>query len=458
MKQLKYIAFFLATASFVACSDFMDTKPKGKVIPETMDDFGGMTLDPVLATTAYTLPDVSGDNVIMADENLSSSLSSTPAKAYLWQKDFYRQDEDDATWNGLYGNIYKMNVVIENIMGSKGGTVEGKNKIMSEAKVNRAYYYWMLVNLYAKAYDANTAGSDLGVPLVLEPNLEAKSSRATVQEVVDQIFSDLDGADKYLPKDRTNNYTPVKESVYALLARVYFYLGKYDKAAIEAGNALALNSNLNDMRTWSFKNPLRPSQGVNNMPTNFYTSPECVFYRSPQLSDMLASQYVIASDFEESFDKNDLRWKFFYSTVDRAGKLYEDGTTRYLQKLDYSITVPEMIFIKAEALARKGDMSALTILNDLRRYRFPDDKFVPLTASKADLLKVVLEERRRELQMSGLRWLDMKRLAKEGVYTKTLKRSAFDKEYTLEPNSNLYVFPIPAKVMVYNTNIVANPR
>ena len=351
-----------------------------------------------------------------------------------------------------------MNVVIENIMGSKGGTPEDKNRIMTEAKVNRAYYYWMLVNLYGKAYDSNTAGTDLGVPLVTVPDLEAKSSRATVQQIVDQILSDLDGADKYLPKDRSNNYSPVKESAYALLARVYFYLGQYDKAATEAGNALAINNKLCDMRTWSFKNPERPTQGVNNKPLNFYDSPEVLFYRSAQLPDALAGMYLIDPEFEKTFDKNDLRWKFFYTTLDRTGKPYEDGSTRYLQKLDYSITVPEMMLIQAEALARKGDMDALVILNDLRKYRFPDDKLKPLTANKDNLLSVVLEERRRELQMSGLRWLDMKRLAKEGIYTKTLKRSAFDKEYTLEPNSNLYVFPIPAKVMGFNSNIVPNPR
>lgn len=458
MKQIKYIIFALFAFSLVACSDFMDTKPKGKVIPETMDDFGGMTLDPILAGTAYTLPDVSSDNVVMAEENMASSITSPNSKAYFWQKDFYKASEDDATWNDIYENIYKVNVVIENIMGSKGGTVDGKNRIMTEAKVNRAYYYWMLVNLYGKAYDATTAGSDLGVPLVTVPDLEAKSSRATVQQVVDQILSDLDDADKYLPTNRINNYSPVKESAYALLARVYFYLGDYDKAAEEAEHALALNNKLCDMRTWSFKNPKRPSQGVNNKPDNFYSSPEMLLYRNAQLPDMLAWQYIIDPELEASFDKNDLRWVFFYTTLDRSGKPYEDGSTRYFQKLDYSITVPEMMLIRAEALARKGNLDALNILNDLRKYRFPDDKYVPLTATKNNILKVVLEERRRELQMSGLRWLDMKRLVKEGLYTKTLKRSAFGKEYTLEPNSNLYIFPIPLKVMEYNSNIVPNPR
>lgn len=459
MKQLKYIALLCATASLVACSDFMDNKPKGKVIPETMEDFGGMTLDPVLATSAYTLPEVSCDNVLMAEENISTSMTSANTKAYFWQKEFYREDEDDSSWNTLYSNIYKVNVVIENILGSKGGTVDGKNQIMSEAKINRAYYYWMLVNLYAKAYDANTANSDLGVPLALAPVLEAKYSRATVQEVYNLILSDLNGIAEYLPTERINNYSPIKESAHALAARIYFYMGEYDKAAAEAAKALALNSKLDDMRTWSFKNPARPSQGVTNMPANHYNSLGCLFFRDPQLKDILAGQCVIAPDLDASFDKNDLRRIFFYSTVDRAGRPYEDGTTRHLQKVDYSLTVSEMMLIKAEALARAGNMDALGVLNDLRKYRFPEDKFVPLTAANKDeLIKAVLEERRRELQMNGLRWFDMKRLGNEGLYTTTVKRSALGKEYVLEPKSNLNVFPIPAKVISYNSNIAPNPR
>lgn len=103
-------------------------------------------------------------------------------------------------------------------------------------------------------------------------------------------------------------------------------------------------------------------------------------------------------------------------------------------------------------------MEALNIVNEIRKYRFTPENYVPLTATSESLLNVVLSERRLELQMSGLRWFDMKRLAKEGLYTKTLKRSLGTTEYVLKPNSDLYVFPIPPKELVYNINMVDNPR
>ena len=52
----------------------------------------------------------------------------------------------------------------------------------------------------------------------------------------------------------------------------------------------------------------------------------------------------------------------------------------------------------------------------------------------------------------------MKRLAKEGIYTRTLTRQFGETVYTLEPNSNRYMFPVAEKVRLLNNNIVQNPR
>ncbi len=457
MNKIKYIVLALSIVGLSSCGDFMDTTPKGMVIPKTVEDFAGLTRDILATYSADPLTEYSCDNFMMPEEYISSYISNSNGKAYFWQKDFFREDEDDKSWNTLYNNIYRMNVVIDNIMEATDGTQDDKNRIITEAKVNRAYNHWMLVNMYAKAYDANTASSDLGIPLAVEANLEAKYSRATIQEVMNQILLDLEGAENYLPEKGVNNFVPTKASAYAMRARVYFYMCEYDKAAAEAEKALSFNSKMQDMREWSFMFEPIPWVGVNGMPQRGYEAPDVLFYRECNFAGAMQRVMAVNPYFSATFDLNDLRYKFYYTTVQSSGSgNYEDGTARCMQELTYSIRVPEMMLIKAEALARKGEMEALDIVNDLRKYRFLNES--KLTASKDDLLKVVLEERRRELHMSGLRWFDMKRLAKEGLYTKTLKRSTSTTEYTLEPNSNLYVFPIPGKVMVYNSNIVPNPR
>ena len=352
-----------------------------------------------------------------------------------------------------------MNVVIDNIMEATEGTTEEKQALTTEAKVQRAYMFWYLQSLYAKAYDPATAATDLSIPLPLKPDLEALLPRSTVEEVTNQILADLDGAENLLPDVASNDYRPTKAAVHGLRARVYFYMARYDEAAAEAEKALSYNSELNDMRTWEFIDEEFPFLGVTNMPEDYTVSPEKIWHRATSFDSMIQT-FCISDDLQALYgDKKDLRFKFWFSIMARNGQPWEDGHERYLQDLNYNISVPEMMLIRAEALARHNDNAALDLLNDLRTYRFKEEDYRPLTTSDGpNLLSIVLDERRRELALTGLRWLDMKRLCREGLYTRTLEREFEGTIYQLEPNSNHYVFPISLQVLNMNSNIKQNPR
>lgn len=454
MKKIELIIVAATLALLSSCSEYLDTIPKGKVIPTTTDDFEDMVVDVVASSVAYPISNICSDDVY----NPNVQASSVNGKAYYWMEEFYKDNEDDNCWNNPYKQMYVMNVVAQYIMGSTEGTQEKKESILAEAKIWRAYYNWYLQSLYAPAYDAKTASTDLSVPLAQIPDLEAKYTRATIEEITNAIWGDLEGADKALPETASNNYRPNKAAVCALKARVYFYMGEYDKAAEQAKLALVKNSTLNDMRTWSFKDEAKPSSGILNRPLNYYESPEKIWYQSTSFNSMITS-FCISDDLQAMYDVNDLRFKFWFTNRTRNGALWEDGLYRYLQDLDYSFTVPEMMLIEAEALARKNNTDALDILNKLRVMRFKDEDYRPLTtADGPDLLSIVLDERRRELALSGLRWLDMKRLCKEGIYTKTVVRTLNEVDHKLEPNSKLYVFPIPPQVRAINTTIIPNDR
>lgn len=454
MKKVKLMIGIVAMGLLAACDDFIDTVPKGKVIPTTMDDFKSMIIDVTASSVAYPMANVCSDDVF--NDDLDGNTSA--GRAYYWMEDFYKENEGDNAWNKPYEQMYKMNVVVQNIMGSTEGTPEEKAAILAEAKCWRAYYNWYLQSLYAPAYDASTAETDLSVPLARVPDLEAKYTRATVAQVTNAIWEDLQDADVLLPQDAANGYRPSKAAVYALKARIYFYMCEYDKAAEQARLALAENNTLNDMRTWSFINEDMPFAGITNRPANYRESPERIWFQETGFNSMLVS-YCMSDDLQATYEEGDLRFKFWFTNRDRRGNLWEDGRYRYLQDVNYSFTVPEMMLIEAEALARKNDTRALDILNDLRVVRFNAEDYVPLTQTDgADLLTLVLAERRRELALSGLRWLDMKRLAKEGRYTKTLVRTLHDVEYKLTPDSKLYVFPIPPQVLALNPNMIPNDR
>ena len=212
------------------------------------------------------------------------------------------------------------------------------------------------------------------------------------------------------------------------------------------------------MRTWAFRNEQIPTSGIINRPLNYRESPEKIWFQSTGFNTLLTS-FCMSDDLKAMYDETDLRFKFWFTNRTRRGDLWEDGRYRYLQEVDYSFTVPEMMLIRAEVLARKSDAEALKVLNNLRIMRFKEEDYVPLDKNDGpDLLTIVLAERRRELALSGLRWLDMKRLSKEGRYTQTLIRSLNGVDHKLEPNSKLYVFPIPPQVLSLNSNVVPNDR
>ncbi len=454
-----YIIILLAGVLLSSCDKFLDVVPKGKVIPVKTVDFDGMMADPALSGKAFPLVDVSGDNVILPEANINSAVNSASGKAYFWLDSFYKDVEDDSGWNGLYNGIYTCNVVLKYTPDSKEGTDADKKRVIAEAKVNRAYFYWTLHNTYAKAYNKATAAMDLSVPLLLDPDLEAKVVRSTSDKVVAQIFKDLEGVAMDLPVNGSTKYRTKRASAYAMLARAYFYVGEYEKAAVEAQKALDINSTLVDYRKFSFVNAAKPYSGVVNRPQPI-DSPEVLLYRSNGFGSMISS-FALSQELEDIYKKypSDLRYKFNFTLIQRNGTPFTDGQRRYLFDLDYNIGVPEMMLIVAENYARKGDGKALEVLNNLRKFRFADADYTPLTGSgKDELLRMVIEERQRELPSNGLRWFDMKRLGEEGLYTKTLSRTFQGAERKLEPKSNKYVFPLAPKLLSINPGLEQNPR
>ena len=110
---------------------------------------------------------------------------------------------DDPLWPELYGYIGVTNAVLDKVDEFTGDLEVDRNRVKGQALFLRAYYYFQLVNLYAKPYSEITADEDLGVPLKTFAAIDDRYwSRASVKSVYDRIVTDLHEAVGLLAKTR----------------------------------------------------------------------------------------------------------------------------------------------------------------------------------------------------------------------------------------------------------------
>ena len=190
--------------------------------------------------------------------------------------------------------------------------------------------------------------------------------------------------------------------------------------------------------------------------------PDIVCYK---YSDYASYHYYnVTDDLLSLFDKkNDLRYRFFLTPYEWYGNSEDDYGMRFVELMDDSrgIKKGEIYITEAEMALRKSTPdvdAALSSLNALRVKRTDNALYEPIIETDLEtLMKIVLEERRRELMCSGLRWNDLKRLNREERWKKTIIHESIDGTFTLEPNSPRYVLRIPQSVIQVNPSIIQNP-
>ena len=160
-----------------------------------------------------------------------------------WNNVIYSPAEQDINWNGLYKSNYIVNYILENIDDAADGYEYKRNEVKGRALVHRALNYFILTNLYGKSFNASTADSDLGVPLLLESDINAMPARATVKECYDQILSDVNQAVDLLEEQvATYKHVPCKAAAIALRARINLYMGNFEAALTDARAAVQIQS------------------------------------------------------------------------------------------------------------------------------------------------------------------------------------------------------------------------
>jgi hypothetical protein len=454
MKKIIYIIFAVGLLSVSACRKYVEIPPEQTKILSNTADYLQLMYNSFEMEKGYFYPVFSGDDVGSPETTWQNGLQAPLANAHIWGEKNFGANEEDLDWQIAYRNIFIYNTVVDGIMGSNGSDDE-KQLGKSYALVHRAFSYFTLVSIYAKQYNAATATTDPGVPLLLEPKFLGDLTRASVQTVYDQVIADLTNAIPALRNLPDFPSNPSKASAYALLSRVYLHKRDFVQAERYADLSLALQSTLLDLNVYKTGAPAFPTK-VNN-------PEELLIKRTIQYPVV-----PLSADAENMYDKtNDIR----YTLLTAPGASFQGTTFTVSRGYNKSRltndggyvgpSVPEVMLIKAECQARANNVGgALTSLNNLRKKRYNNAvPYVDLVAGTADqALHLVIDERKRELVARGFRWFDQRRLRQDPGFIGTVTRVFRGSTYTLEPNSNRYTYAIADKYVQLNPEITQNPR
>lgn len=458
MKNVTTILAICVVVMLTGCNDYLDIKPKGEKIPTTVSDYETLLNYESVQKVSDTYPAYLTDDVFLPDvaEGTATpglnSVDQSIRNLYLFKKEVFGDAQDDGFWFASYNRIYYYNTVIDNIMNADGSDEQQKLSIRAEALISRALEYLYLVNGYAKYYDVRTAESDPGVPLILDEDISKKNLvRASVKDVYAQIQSDLQTALPNLPMQAKGNaFRASKAAGYGVLAKMYLYMGNYAKALKAANAVLEMNNSLLDLKKYAVVKA-QSSIGRTNVPQDI-DNPENIYIKFAPYVYGLSSKVFGSDELISLFSEDDMRLQVYFTKNFRNIPTDKYVWAPYL-RANLAVSSPEIYLIAAECEAREGSIErAIALINKLRDNRIKNNTDIVAT-DRNDALQKVLEERRRELAMSGMvRYIDLKRLNQESQFAKTVTHVTGEGTFSLEPNSPLYVLPIPAKVMRFNKN------
>ena len=441
MRKLpKLIILFLLFSGATSCKKYLDAKSdKALVVISSLQDLQSILdyYQRVSQTDPNTATAVSDDYFVKDATYLP--LHDDLKNLYTWNNQNEFQVGYGNPWSQCYDNVYKANTVLSNIdkiMRTANNQTEWNN-VKGQALFLRARGFLLAVSIWSLAYDKNTSTTDLGIPLRLDPDFNTPSERASVQQTYMQIINDLTESISLLPVKPLHVLRSSQTASCALLARTYLFMRQYDSCLKYASLSIQLNSDLLDY------NGISTTPSYPFIKYRFGDNPEIIMDNLAPGSSLVSSTSRIDSILYKSYDANDLR-KTLYFKNNGDGTFIFRGAYSGQSILWDGVSTDEVYLMRAEGYARMGKVTeAMSDVNALLGKRYKTGSFTPLTATDAaDALNKVLAERRKELLMRNLRWMDIKRLNKEGANI-TLQRFINGQHYALPPNDPRSALALP---------------
>lgn len=426
---------------------------------------------------------------IQADQfNAGAEFGNRGGAPHTWGENFLANDYDIRdNWAANYTALSNVNSAITNfpsIETEDADEAQQLEEYIGAAYLLRALYYHRLVIRFAKPYDPATASSDLGVPIITVYNPALKPARATVQQVYDQILSDLAEAKLRLGAGNPMSPTLSLDAALALESRVFLHMQDWDGAIsasqelINTGRYPLVNSLIDFESMWVNDNSseiiTQLSASVNELPgvaNNIYLG--FVPATGKFNPDFIPQQWVV-----DLYEDDDFRKQVYLAplVVRMSGTDYNDiyllnkypgnpelraaGANTNYQHKPIVFRIAETYLNLAEAQYRDGDEGgALTTINDLRVKRGLGE-WSGLTGEA--LFEAIQDERTRELIGEGYRLNDLMRWGKgfdrgQVQEIEILTTGADYQDLSIPAGHPKFVWGIPTNDLTTNENMVQNP-
>jgi len=367
-------------------------------------------------------------------------------------------------WIGQWQAVNRANQVITNVPAIEMDATL-KNRLIAEAKMLRAYFYFNLVRIYG------------GVPIFDGLQQNYNIPRNSTDEVYNFIIADLTAAAEVLPTSypASDLGRVTKGAALGLLSKVYLYKKDWQKAYDASSQVMGLGYALDP----DFNHLFRPD-GEFGSESVFEVNCQCTSeYGGSQYAEVQGVRnqfgwgfFTPTAALENAFEPGDIRKEL---TILREGEttpegdLIHKGDPQAGNVWNQKVYVPvalnnsacgsgsvqnirilrfaEVLLINAEAANELGNTAtAVTNLNKVRnRASLPNTA----AASQADLRTAIWHERRVELALEGDRFVD---LVRTGQAASVLAPYGF----TAGKNE---VFPIPLNSIVSSQNVLTqNPN
>lgn len=506
-----------------SCKKFLEESSLDEIKPSTIKELNQLMSGEAYPyeTNLHMLLNIVSDDVGHAGGQGFPAYETIVRKgrsAYVWSKEMTQELPLEGLSNSAYVNSWKIiyqriagcNVILSYIDKVSGDAAEKEN-MRGQALAMRAYYYFVLVNLYGKPYNdpSSLPTESLGVPLKLDMEVSDEFyARNTVAEVYAQIEGDFKIAAVLLTNNPIKNgpYKMSAAAAYAMLSRIYLYKEDWDQCILYADKALAIKSSLMQFMNFDaakgyyvYNNGFLLTSPIGMTYNRIYDasrSTEVIWSYSPLMASedeffptamspgfsiVNKPPYGVSSELLALYESypisenekyiGDIRSRLYYnsslSLTVAGGALVYYYTLYKGGKGALGLRTAELYLNRAEANIRKflisGEeslrLAALVDINGLRASRYDTRKpYVAITISDADALYAFYQdERRRELSFEGHRWFDLRRYGMPSITHRYEEVAGTAEDIVLQKGDSRYTFQIPFDALTRNPALVQNP-